>query len=168
MRSYSSDQPCKVILWRFRLNHLKRQDSDEVPGIREDISSQLSLTLCISETVMESLSQCLHISQMSILRSQILQFLLSLRVLAILSKWCLTFRFFSMFSEWRSQIQHFCRLPPQFLTALKVQNWCWFLLKIQAHRWTVLNVLIWYVNRLRNCFTWLSHLTLSFLHFKVW
>jgi len=94
--SYYYDQLCSVILWRFKLSHLKRQDSALVPGIREEMSSQLSLILCMSATERPSCSQCLQMSQIRILRSQMLQFLLSFLVLVILYDIKNTSRFFFM------------------------------------------------------------------------
>ena len=97
--SSCSDQLWRVILCLLRLSHLKRHDSGVVPGMSEEISSQLSLMLWISATLMLSLWQCLQIIQMSILRSQTLQFLLSLRVLAILNRKGHTFKFVSLSIE---------------------------------------------------------------------
>ena len=94
--SYYYDQLCSVILCRFKLSHLKRQDSAVVPGISEEMSSQLSLTLWMSATERPSCSQCLQMSQIKILRSHILQFLLSFLVLVILYQLKNTSLFFFM------------------------------------------------------------------------
>lgn len=81
---YSSDQPCNVILCLLRLSHLKRQDSAVVPGINDEMTSQLYFELWMSAISISSFSQCLHMIQIKIFKSQILQFLLYFLVFIIL------------------------------------------------------------------------------------
>jgi hypothetical protein len=116
--SSSSDHPCKVILCRFRDSHLNRQESAEVPGMREEINCQLYQWLWTSPTATASLWQCLHINQMRIFKSQTLQLRFSLRVLVILARKGCTSQCASRSRAGRSRILRYGRLPPRSRAAI--------------------------------------------------
>lgn len=107
---------------RLRLNHLKRQESAVVPGMREEIRYQLSWTLWMSATDCPSHSQCLQISQISIFKSQTLQFRFNFRVLVILHTTTPTSQSASLSPAAPSPTPHCGRSPPQSTTAPATQS----------------------------------------------